>query len=318
VSPRVEILLATYNGGRFLAEQIDSIAAQSFGDWRLLIRDDGSTDGTPELLLERRAADPARVSVVANAGPNAGSLANFSALLQLSSAPYVMFCDQDDVWFPDKIATTLAKMQQLERTCGADRPLLVHTDMKVTDAGLNVIAGSHWRYQKCDPGRGAALNRLLVQNCATGSSVMVNAALRELALPVPPQAMMHDWWLALVAAAFGAIGHCAAPTMLYRQHGANDIGARQWGVAALARQLARSGGARAFLEQRGAVLRAVRLQAQAFLDRYAARLAPPQRRMLEAYVAMDDAPWPRRKWHLLRYRFFHAGLARNVVRFLLW
>jgi glycosyltransferase involved in cell wall biosynthesis len=317
VSGQVDVLLASYNGERFLAEQLDSIAGQSFADWRLLVRDDGSTDGTMALLRARRAQDPGRVAILEHDGANSGSLRNFAALLERSAAPYAMFADQDDVWFPDKIAVTLAKMQQLERAHGPDCPLLVHTDMKVADGALHVIAESHWRFQKCDPVRGASLNRLLVQNCATGCSVMVNRALRELALPIPPEAMMHDWWLALVAAAFGRLGHVAAPTMLYRQHGANDVGARQWSVPQLARELARPAAARAFFARRDEVLRGVRRQARAFHARYAARLDPRQRALLEAYVAMEGAPWLRRKWLLVRHGFYHTGLARNVASLLL-
>ena len=160
-----------------------------------------------------------------------------------------MFCDQDDVWFPDKIAVTLGKMQELEGRHGGERPLLVHTDMKVADGNLRVVADSLWRYQKSDPVRGEALNRLLVQNCATGCSMMINRALCDLALPIPAEAMMHDWWLVLVAAAFGTIGHCAEPTLLYRQHGANDVGAKKWSLADLVPQLARAGGVRVFFQR---------------------------------------------------------------------
>jgi len=206
----------------------------------------------------------------------------------------------------------------LENSHGSECPLLVHTDMKVTDGNLTIVAESLWRFQKSDPGGGEALNRLLVQNCATGCSMMINRALRDLAQPLPREAMMHDWWLVLVAAAFGRIGHCAAPSMLYRQHGANDVGAKKWSVPELVLQLASVGGARAFFNERNSVLRRVRLQAQAFFERYATRLSRGQREMLAAYVSLEDYPLLRRKWCLVKFGFFHTGIARNIVRFLLW
>ena len=314
----IDILLAVYNGENFLREQIDSLLSQSVGNWTLLARDDGSTDSSMNVLRSCQQENPGKITIVENDGLNAGTLGNFSALLQRSSAEYVMFCDQDDVWFPDKIAVTLGKMQELENRHGSECPLLVHTDMKVTDGSLTVVAESLWRYQKSDPERGESLNRLLVQNCATGCSMMINSALRALALPIPREAMMHDWWLVLVAAAFGRIGHCVEPSMLYRQHGANDVGAKQWSVAEFALQLASVGGARAFFNERKSVLRSVRLQAQAFSERYATLLSREQREMLAAYVALEDYPFLRRKWCLVKYGFFHTGIARNIVRFLLW
>ena len=315
---RVEILLAVYNGGRYLGAQIDSILGQSVGNWSLVARDDGSTDGSRDLLASYQRRHPDKIGIMPAAGGNAGTLGNFSTLLAHATAPYVMFCDQDDVWFPDKIRVSLAKMRELEASRGGEAPLLVHTDMKVTDGSLRILSDSLWRYQKSDPARGASLNRLLVQNCATGCSMMINRALRDLALPIPREAMMHDWWLALVAAAFGGIGYCAEPTMLYRQHGENDIGAKKWGLVDLVPRLTTVAGARGFFDERTDVLRRVRIQARAFLERYASRLTRGQREMLEAYVTLDECPLLRRKWHLVKYGFFHAGIARNIVRFLLW
>jgi len=313
----IDILLAVYNGEKFLREQLDSLLSQSVGNWTLLVRDDCSADSSGALLAAWEREHPGKITIVPNDGLNAGTLGNFSALLQRATAPYVMFCDQDDVWFPGKIQLTLGKMKELEESHGGDRPLLVHTDMKVTDGSLRVLAESLWQYQKSEPARGASLNRLLVQNCATGCSMMINRALRELALPIPREAMMHDWWLALVASAFGGIGYCAEPTMLYRQHGDNDIGAKKWGLVDLAPRLTNVAGARAFLDERKRVLQRTRVQARAFFERYATRLSREQREMLEAYITFDDRPLLRRKWHLVKYRFFHAGVARNIVRFIL-
>src|SRR5690606_39057310 len=136
----------------------------------------------------------------------------------------VMFSDADDCWFPDKISLTLDLMRVVEKDEGGARtPTLVHTDLAVVDRDLRPIADSLWQYQGVNPDL-TSLNRLLIQNCVTGCTVMVNRPLRELASPIPPGVVMHDWWMALVASSFGRIARIARPTLLYRQHGRNDTG----------------------------------------------------------------------------------------------
>src|SRR5690606_13737176 len=161
----------------------------------------------------------------------------FARLLGASTADYIMFCDQDDVWLPGKVTLTLAKMQELEAACGAETFLLVHTDLRIVDENLNLVADSGHRYQQIDPDRGNTLGRLLVQNIATGCTIMVNRALRDLALPIPGAALMHDHWLSLVSACFGKIAYLPEPTLLYRQHSGNKVGAQVWSPAYAVRLL---------------------------------------------------------------------------------
>ncbi len=170
--------------------------------------------------------------IIPSEGQNLGACGNFSRLLEQADAPYVMFCDQDDVWLPDKIEITLAAMRELERQHGAETPLLVHTDLMVVDERLNRLGKSLWLFQCTEPQRLTKLNRLLMQNFATGCTVMINRALRDLAVPVPAEALMYDWWLALVATAFGRVAAVEDPTVLYRQHGRNDTGATRWSFLA--------------------------------------------------------------------------------------
>ncbi len=222
----IDILLATYNGESFLEEQLDSIAAQTHGDWRLIARDDGSTDRTPEILQAFRTRHPDKVVVLEDRDGNLGLVRNFSHLMERSDAPYAAFCDQDDVWIPEKLELSLAKMRELERQHGAETPLLVFTDLAVVDEELKVISSSFWRYQGLSPERCNSLARLLLQNVVTGCTALLNSALVDLSGPVPDAAKVHDWWAALVATAFGTLGYVDRPTVLYRQHGENLIGAR--------------------------------------------------------------------------------------------
>jgi len=303
----VQVLLATYNGAPYLAAQLDSLLAQTHGDWRLLVRDDGSTDATLGILAAYRERFPEKITLLPPDGRRLGAAASFAALLAAADGDYLMFCDQDDVWLPEKIECTLAAMAALEARHGADRPLLVHTDLTVTDGELVPVAASLWGFQHTDPVDGASLNRLLVQNVVTGCTAMLNRPLRDLALPLPAGAMMHDWWLALVAAAFGAIGHLSVPTAFYRQHGANDVGAVGLNLGDVIRRFRQ-------WDEINLVIRQLYRQAGVFLDRYRERLAAEQVEMLTAFATMGEAgAWERRR-RILKYRFFYAGIIRNVGR----
>lgn len=310
--PSVDILLATWNGGRFLRTQIDSVLAQDDQDWRLLIRDDGSTDDTRAIIADYAARHPGRVVAVDLPSAGKGALGNFGALLAASSAPYVMCCDQDDAWIPGKVALTRAAMRELEARHGAGRPLLVHTDLAVVDGGMRELSPSFWAFQGIDP-RLDALNRLLVQNVVTGCTMMANRRCLELSLPVPATAMMHDWWMALVAAAFGAIAWLPDATVRYRQHGGNTLGAQAysgWGAVKQAVLKARLPKLRARYR-----IEANLAQGRAFLARYRATLPPHHLRTVEAYVRLGEAGWFSRRGLVLRHGFWKIGAARNLVWF---
>jgi rhamnosyltransferase len=213
------ILLATYNGERFLGDQLDSLMAQTYTNWKLFVRDDGSTDGTIGII--ERAAKDKRVFLVDNSSSNAGSRQNFATLLDLSrdDYEYFMFCDQDDVWLPEKIEETLAEMRKAEQKHGNVVPLLVYTNFQYVYNDLKIIKSKkNFRSTKVSHLRFA---HLLAQNPAYGCTMMFNRSLAETVGHIPPQAENHDYWIALVAAAFGKIIYYNNPTILYRQHNNN-------------------------------------------------------------------------------------------------
>ena len=223
---RVVIAMATYNGGRFVAEQIQSIQAQSYSDWLLYVRDDGSRDDTVQKILQIEREDH-RVKLVRDELGNQGPIGNFSTLMELAlekNADYVFFADQDDVWHTEKIATMLAGMQELELTHDASTPLLVHCDLSVVNEVLQPIANSFVKFSRLSPTT-ADLGVLLCENQVTGCACAINRSLLELALPVPRDVLMHDWWLALLASSVGKIGFISKPLVKYRQHVSNVLGA---------------------------------------------------------------------------------------------
>lgn len=300
------ILISTYNGELFLPKVLESMMlARTFSEFRLVIRDDGSTDATPNILCGFTQQFPERVQLVKDADCQLGPSASFSRLIEASDSSYIMLCDQDDIWLPDKIEKTMAAMREAEKQYGSNTPLLVHTDLKVVDENLLTIADSFWKCQNLSPELGSQLNRLLVQNVVAGCTVMINRALADLAAPIPPAAAMHDWWLALVAVTFGKVIYLDEQTILYRQHGKNSVGAKKWGVQRVIQQALA-----ADRVQQSMV--ATMIQAQALLDRYADRMLPEQRELIEVYARLPLQPKIARVWNVVRYKFFKHGLVRTV------
>jgi glycosyltransferase involved in cell wall biosynthesis len=218
--------MATYNGEKYIKEQLNSLRSQSYDKWTLYIRDDCSTDATINILNEYRNRDP-RIHILPSSTTNIGALGNFNRLMVNASGKYFMFCDQDDIWFPDKIKNTFELMKKHEERYGKDFPILIHTDCSVVDLNRRLVAPSFMQYQHMKHEKKTPLRVLLTQNFVTGCTVMINKSLLSASLPIPSQAIMHDWWIALVAATVGKISYLRKKTMLYRQHGKNVAGAKK-------------------------------------------------------------------------------------------
>ena len=223
----IEVVLPTYNGAAYLEAQLASIHAQTLRPERVLLRDDGSSDGTQALIHQLQQRYGAWIEVLPADG-NLGCTANVNRLLEATTAPYVALADQDDLWLPHKLQQTLALMQQLEERNGRLMPLLIHSDLQLADADGRPRSQTYWQRQRLDPAR-TGLVDLLATNVVTGCTVLLNRPLLARALPIPAQALMHDWWLALVASALGCIDALPQPTVLYRQHSSNVRGSRGLG-----------------------------------------------------------------------------------------
>jgi glycosyltransferase involved in cell wall biosynthesis len=309
----VDILLSVYNGMPHLPEQVESLRAQTYPDWRLWVRDDGSTDGSADAIREMAAAD-GRVRLLDAGGDNLGAARSYAWLMARPEvdAEHVMLCDADDFWLADKIEITLEAMRSRTAEAAPGTPVLVHTDLIVADARLRPVADSFWRYRALavEP---ATLRRLLSRNVVTGPTMMLNRPLLEVAGAAPRGAIYQDWWITLVAAAFGIIVAVPRPTVLYRQHGRNSVGARPAGRALdLAKRALKGAAGEATLRDE---LRRAAGQAAAFLDRYRDRLSEDDRALLERFAGIASAgPIARRlRVHELASVPEH-GIVRNLAR----
>ena len=225
----IEILLSTYNGEQFLSEQIDSIIHQSFTDWKLIIRDDGSSDSTNAIIESYCNLLPEKICKLNGRTDNIGVIRSFELLLSECQSEYIMFCDQDDVWLPNKIERSFFEIKLLEKKHTADSPLLVHTDLIVVDEELTIINKSFWNFTHLNPDIIERNSYFLgIANCVTGCTMLFNSAAKKVALPFPENCLMHDAHIALAVKKHGYITHIAEPTINYRQHSKNKLGAIQF------------------------------------------------------------------------------------------
>jgi len=305
----VDIALGLYNGETYLPELLESLEQQTFQDWRLVVRDDGSTDGS--LALVRRWCEERgrALKVVEDGLGNLRVIGNFSACLAATDAPYAMPADQDDVWLPHKVQDAVAEMRRLEAESGSQTPIAVYCDLEVVDASLRRLHPSFLEMQGQGSRRVPTLAQLLTQNVAPGCSMIINRPLLKIGLPIPDGVAMHDWWLMLLARALGRVAHLRKPGIAYRQHGGNQVGARRGGLIDLLGQ-ARHG--RAAYRSR---LRQTRMQAEALAQRLPAD--HPQRALVQTYASLDQLPRPLRQWRAWREGFDKVGLVRNIVFFIL-
>lgn len=218
----VDILLAAYNGEKFISEQLDSLLEQSYQEFRILIHDDNSNDRTVDIVKEYEAKYPDKVRLISDDVKCGSSVSNFMYLTKCADSDYVMYCDQDDYWLPDKINVTLSKMQEVEKKVGKEKPVLIFADYKPVNSELIEITYDNSENQIFS--YNLDFNRLLVQNYVTGCLMMVNKALYSIMGEYHKDILMHDWWAALIASAMGKIYHIPEIVMLYRQHGDNVVG----------------------------------------------------------------------------------------------
>lgn len=222
----IAILMATYNGSRYLREQIDSILSQTNDNWQLYIHDDGSTDSTMDIILEYCNKYIGKIVYLNDAQKHRGAAMSFMYLLKQVEADYYMFCDQDDVWLPNKVEQEFKSITEYSN----EKPILVFSDLYIVDEKLNVIEKSYWRYMRFFDiiYSNNNVNLLKTVNYVTGCTVMFNRNCRDLAINIDCNYIdMHDSLVALcVVGSDGVLLPIAEPLLKYRQHDLNVVGAR--------------------------------------------------------------------------------------------
>lgn len=304
MQPTVEILLATYNGERFLREQLDSLLAQTWEAWHLTVSDDDSVDATPTILDEYAARYPDRIRRVRHEGRFGNARDHFFWLMRECKAAYMMFCDQDDIWHLDKVEKTMRALLEAEAKAGAEVPVLIFTDLTPVDERLHPIAHSLMKMQKQYTDI-IDYRALLMQNIVTGCTTGINHALAGLAgkCKNTSRVIMHDWWLGVVAARFGKVVYLDESTMLYRQHGGNCVGAKNAGSVKDSLQTF------SHINRLCGTIAAKKRQADVYLQTYDGRLEAEELPFFHGFIRKRSGPafyWHHRR--LLHPFFRLAGM----------
>lgn len=222
---RICVLMATYNGEEYILEMLNSIKNQTCQDFICYIHDDGSTDSTCD-IVDNFCKDN-RNFIRLESQPTGGAKNNFLYMLRKlgTQFQYCMFCDQDDIWLPDKIEKSFNRMKELEDG-NLSRPALVYCDMKVVDIKLNEIAPSFIRYNALTV-ENITIDRAIMKSYAAGCSMMINNSLARISsVENTSDIIMHDWWVMIIASAVGKIAYINEALALYRQHETNALGAK--------------------------------------------------------------------------------------------
>lgn len=304
----VAICMATYNGAMYIKEQIESIEQQNYTNWILFIRDDNSTDDTAYIIKEKAENNPEKIIVIENDSLKGGSSKkNFAEILKWVSQNYdfnyFMFSDQDDYWLPQKVGLSFTKVKEIEENF--DGPVLIHTDLKVTDRNLNVIGESFIKYRALDP-MAKDINHLLIQNNITGCTMCWNKKLNDLLDISDDRVAMHDWWMALVATCFGKIEFIDEPTILYRQHGNNVVGATN--VNSLSFIIKRLMGNAHVRE----TLNMSMVQARAFENCYKDKLSKNQQTLVRGFLDLEAKNKIEKVKTVLKQGYLKQGLIQII------
>lgn len=267
----VQVLLATYNGARYLSAQLDSILTQSFKELQIVVRDDGSSDETVDIVEQVRKRD--KRIVACYRGEHKGVVGSFFELLARANGKYVAFADQDDVWLPHKLERAVEALESTEPGV----PALYCSRLIYVDKALNEIGRS-----RC-PSKPLCIRNALVENIASGCTTVLNQPAAKLLtqFPTPADVQMHDWWSYIVISAFGRVIFDEKPSILYRQHNSNAVGVATNPFHHFFRKvsghLARKPGL-------------ARRQARAFHEQYGNRLKPEAAAIVNDFLNLRSGP----------------------------
>lgn len=299
---KIIIIMCTYNGEKYIREQIDSILHNTYQDFTLIICDDASTDGTCDIINEYQEQYPERIKLRLNK-KNAGVIHNFLSPLLEEKAEYYMFCDQDDVWLPDKIEVTLQLMKKMEKECESVIPITVFSDAKVVDEQLSMQSPSFHRTGKLDVNK-VDLAHILMENKLIGCTMMFNQAVAKKVRQIPGNARMHDWWIALITASFGKIVYLDQATLLYRQHEKNVIGNQSFFSYFKNRVTS--------LNMQKKVIANTIGQAEEFYGLYKHELSVKERKLMKRFISLKHQNGLKKRYYVVKYGFLKSGSIRNI------
>lgn len=295
----VDILMATYNGERFLRNQLLSLQQQTYEDWTLWVRDDGSIDSTLSIIDQFARADSRIRVVLDDAGKRLGPGRNFLGLTKFASADYAIFCDQDDIWFEKKLEELVAFA---DREFEREIPSLVYCDGYVYSNEKGIIIADTISRTHAQDLRGFLFPGGGYQGC----SMLFNRPLYTLSANYRGDSChMHDAVVSLLALTFGVVHFISKPLMLYRQHDKNVVGAAPLGWRATLK--------RALSLERPVINSKHYQEIDSFYRAYVQDMSPEARELFEAYLRYPTVGMMARLGIIFKYGFSYGGNRLNLI-----
>lgn len=306
--PMVTVLLATHNGEQFLREQLESIETQTYPHWHIIAMDDGSDDKTLDILNEFQGRHADKFDIQRAAPIHSAKQTFFRLVLTNAKSHYFAFCDQDDVWEPHKLERMVLAMATMERQHVVPRPSLAFSDLSVVDRDLNLQSKSFMKDMRVRP-HDLTFSNILTENSVPGCSMIFNEHLVEIVRQHPDiceHAIMHDWWVLLLAKATGEITYVPEPLVRYRQHSNNSLGAAKRTASALL--LTKLNSSRR--QDRGLTYR----QAHALVSHYSRGMSSHNEEIARTYASLTLKKKPVRAYKCWRTGTLKQGFVRRIYQ----
>tara|TARA_Y100000296_G_scaffold86642_2_gene127129 strand:+ start:1249 stop:2181 length:933 start_codon:yes stop_codon:yes gene_type:complete len=308
MNKKVQILLATYNGEIYLPEQIESLLGQDYGNFEILIRDDGSQDRTQVILNDYAERYPEIITIIPSTFSTGSAKSNFRELMHECDADYIFWADHDDIWDTKKLRAMLSEMERLEDG-DTSNPVFVFSDAQVIDADGNTIFESYFAMKKVDPAVGYRLSNSLICTSSLGCASSINRAMLEYCKDVPEGVTGHDWYAHILALVFGRVSVLREPLIKYRVHGSNSSNPSEVSIA----NYANRGGKAAFV-RRGVRLRIQ--QAECIATQYGEQMSADNLKVFQTFLSIRHSGFLSKRYILVRNRFLYSDFLRNVATFL--
>lgn len=282
----VDILMATYNGEAFVEEQVRSIVNQTYTDWRLLIHDDGSTDKTLD-ILHRLAHKDKRIVVIEDETSKLGVAKNFIHLVTKSSAPFCMFCDQDDIWLPNKVEKMLHAIQQYNQNI----PQVLYTNAFLWNPERGIISDKNTLTYPT-----TIRQTLFLNTGIQGAAAIFNRAMCEVVEQPLSFYAMHDHVLLLAGICFGEVHYLHESLMYYRQHEHNVTGNAPGSIAKKIALMWQNKHVRLVNREHYDGLKA-------FYEHFQSNISISDKQLIEAFLSMPEQHCFARMAHVIQYKF---------------
>ena len=304
--PEVTIVMSVYNAEKYLEQQLQSLTIQTYQSWRLLVRNNGSNDQTLSILEQfQNQHSKERVHIV-NTTKNINKVyKSFAMLVDQVNTHYIMLCDGDDFWLPEKIKDAVNAISNMEDIHSSEVPLLYHTDLTLVDHNLSPTSISMWRAQRLNPKRKRAI-KCLIHNHAIGNTFIFNQALKEKAKLRPESLIMHDVFYLIIASLYGVVSSSERSHMLYRQHGNNICGGVQFYRLNNLQNKFHPAYIQLAIEQKCEL-------AGQILTLHGSKMKSSDVEAFKDIASIPTSSWLMKRIYVLKHRAFMNGFLRNIA-----